>query len=450
MRTLLPAALLLALLTQFAAAQDAKPDQDPAPTWDRKTAKEAGEFAERWWKARPKDRFTDWDPAVRAKLLEEAKSYGRVPEGKLADIVEALFKPAKKHGPRHKGGKLDTPFGKATFLVNGSGKGKGLIVGLHGGGEGAGSASEATKWKWPKLKCMGMYPQGIHLVHDTWNTVHGERFILTLIEIAKCQYGVDPDRVYVMGFSMGGTGSWFMAGRHPDLFAGAIPAHGVLMAQPKSQLATKEEVGAIQHGIVPNVRNLALWYYTGYEDKNCMPGTYLFVNDEIEELKKRDPTGYSKVHFKCYEGVAHAFPPPEPTKGYKFMEGQTRDTFPKVLVWEYATKPFPLGTGTGGCGRIKKQYYYWLKCPNPEDRQYIRAEIEDNVITMEVAVRGKNQKGITILLNDRMIDPKKEVVVKVGKEEVYRGKPQPDFVTILETLDARCDTSMVFDRKIDL
>ena len=69
---------------------------------------------------------------------------------------------------------------------------------------------------------MGMYPQGIRLVHDTWNTVHGERFTLTLIEIAKAQYEVDPDRVYSMGFSMGGTGSWFLAGRHPDLLAAHV------------------------------------------------------------------------------------------------------------------------------------------------------------------------------------------------------------------------------------
>jgi len=442
MRTLLIAVLLLGATGPLAVAQDTK------PVWDKKTAKEAGKFAERWWKARPKTCFVDWDPAVRAKLLEEAKAFGAVPEGKLEEIVEVLFKPAKKHGPRHKGKKIMTPWGEATFLVNGSGKGKGLVIGLHGGGEGAGSAGEATKWILPKH--YGMYPQGIRLVHDTWNTVHGERFILTLIEIAKAQYGIDPDRVYVMGFSMGGTGSWFMAGRHPDLFAGAIPAHGVLMAQPKSQLAKKEEIGAIQHGIVPNVRNLALYYYTGLEDTNCMPGTFLYVDDEIQDLKKHDPGGYGKIRFKAYPGLKHAFPSGEPGKGYKFVRAERRDTFPKKIVWEHATKPFPLGTGIGDCGRYKKQYFYWLKCAVPEDRQYICAEIEDNVITMEVAVRGRNQKGITILLNDRMIDPKKEVVVRVGKEEVYRGKPKPDFLTILETLDARVDTSMVFDRRIEL
>jgi hypothetical protein len=436
--------LSLVLLPVFATVARAEGEA----TWDSSKKKAVTKFAERWWDARPPTRFTEWDPAVRAKLLEEAKAFGPLPEGKLEDAVEALWKPVRKHGPRSRNNKFETPFGEATFIVNGTGRGKGLVIGLHGGGEGAGSASEATKWK--ARKCMGMYPQGIRLVHDTWNTVHGERFVLTLIEIAKAQYQVDPDRVYVMGFSMGGTGSWFMAGRHPDLFAGAIPAHGVFMASPKSQVETKAEVGAIQHGIYPNVRNLAVWWYTGYDDKNCMPGTYLYVADEIEALKKEDPGGYEDVRFKAYEGLDHSFPPDEPKKGIDFVSEKTRDTFPKTLVWEYARKPFPLGSDVENCKRYVKRYYYWLKCDQPEDRQYIRAHIEKNVIRLDIAIRSRNEKGITIFLNDRMIDTNKDVVVRVGKKEVYRGRPVPDLLTVLETMDARMERSMVFDRRIEL
>ena len=108
---------------------------DDKPVWNSKTKKKATELATRWWKARPKTQFVDWDPAVRKKLLDEAKAFGAIPEGKLADVVAALWKPIKKHGPRHKpGGKatIQTPYGEAWFLVNCGGKGKGLVIGLHG------------------------------------------------------------------------------------------------------------------------------------------------------------------------------------------------------------------------------------------------------------------------------------------------------------------------------
>jgi glyoxylase-like metal-dependent hydrolase (beta-lactamase superfamily II)/poly(3-hydroxybutyrate) depolymerase len=37
---------------------------------------------------------------------------------------------------------------------------------------------------------------------------------------------VDPDRIYIVGFSMGGTGAWAMILRNPGLFAAAIPISG--------------------------------------------------------------------------------------------------------------------------------------------------------------------------------------------------------------------------------
>lgn len=189
--------------------------------------KKIQDLATRWMKARPKTQFERWNRAEREKLLAEAKAMGEPPAGALDDIVALMWKAVKKHGPRTKKEEIETPYGRAWWIRSGKGgKKSGLILGLHGGGPGAGDASEAAgKWKLPKT--MQMYPQGVRLVSDTWNSVHGERFLLTLIEIAKVQFDVDPDRVYSMGFSMGGTGSFFMAGRHPDLLAGAIPAHGV-------------------------------------------------------------------------------------------------------------------------------------------------------------------------------------------------------------------------------
>jgi len=322
-----------------------------------------------------------------------------------------------------------------------------LIVGLHGGGEGAGTADESLS-TWERKGSVGIFPQGIVLVHDTWNTVHGERFVLSLIELAKLHLDVDPDHVYVGGLSMGGTGSWFFAGRHTDLFAGAAPFSGVLMASPKSQVETKEEVRAIQHGLVPNVRNLAMAYAIGLADTHTMPGTYLFVADRLAELAKSDPGGYAKIRFRTVPGMGHDYPPGEPKAALDYLFAEKRDTFPAKVVWEYVSDPSPEPGGSDKVRRIAKPCFYWLGSKHPADHEKIVATRKGNEIALELSLTGTS--GLTIYLNASMIDPAQDVVVKLGEKELYRGKPKPDAWTVLETLDARLDKAMVFDRRIEL
>jgi hypothetical protein len=416
------------------------------PKVDRKAIEALGT---RWWKARPKTKFETWDPKAREALLAEARALGALPEGALAEVRDALWKGARKHGPAGDG-EIATPYGKATWIEKGRGGPKsGLVVGLHGGGEGAGSASEAAG-AWPFPGCMGMYPQGIRLVHDTWNTVHGERFVLTLVEIAKARHDVDPDRVYVAGFSMGGTGSWFFAGRHPDLFAGAIPAHGVLMAAPKSQVPRKEDVREMQHGFLPNVRNLAVSFFTGLEDRNCMPGTFLYAWDRIQELKAADPGGYEKVRFAAHERLAHAFPPGEPRRSIEYVTSERRVALPRKVVWEHASEPYPLPETEEdrAVGRYVSKDFYWLHCERPLDRTTVRASIEDNVV--EVALDGGDPADWWVWLDPRLVDVARDVVVRVDGKEVWKGRPVPDVATVLESLDARVDRTLCFDRRVRL
>jgi dienelactone hydrolase len=405
-------------------------------------------LAKKWFQQRPWGAFEDWDPAVRQELLREADQLHPIPEDSLETVVEILWKIAVKKAPRLAEPRWQTPYGPATWIQSGKGgRKRGLILGLHGGGEGVGSASDAaSSWKVKDALCV--YPQGIRLVHDTWNTVHGEKFLLTLIEYAKVSSNIDPDRVYVMGFSMGGTGSWFMAGRHPDLFAGATPAHGVFMADPKSQLARKEDVKSLQHGLLPNVRNLAMYYYTGSVDRNCMPGTYLFAWDRLLELRQQDPEGYQGLHFQIHEGLAHSFPTGEPAKGIEFLLAQRRDTFPQKLVWEYAAQPFPRPSSSDRTDRWIKRWYYWLHCSDPQDRMWVTATRQGNLIDLEV--RGADPRTFSIYLHPRMWNSTEDLVVQLSGREVYRGRPQADLRVILESLDQRLDRSMVFDRRISL
>ncbi|MBX9624555.1 MAG: hypothetical protein K2X82_12175 [Gemmataceae bacterium] len=56
-----------------------------------------------------------------------------------------------------------------------------------------------------------------------WTDAKNEQVAVWLTKSAMKTYAIDPKRVVVTGFSLGGEGAWFIGGRHQDLFTGAIP-----------------------------------------------------------------------------------------------------------------------------------------------------------------------------------------------------------------------------------
>lgn len=413
----------------------------PPQTLDKK---KVSALAERFFAARPKTRFDAWDAQKREALLAEADALG-LPEGGFASALETIWAAAKKKPPQFKDDTFESPFGKAWWLTEkGKGKLRGLLIGLHGGGEGAGDAHECLIYKQPD--CVGVFPQGIRLVHDTWNTVHGERFVLTLIDHARLAFDIDDDRVTVTGFSMGGTGSWFFAGRYPDLFAAAAPGPGVFMAEPKSQVWTKQEVVALQHGFLPNVRDLPVHFYVGTKDDHTMPGTYMFGWDLLQQWKKDDPGGYAGVEFTLYEGLPHAFPKGEPKASLEFLDAARRGPLPNKIVWEYASDPYPLPEPGDPQGRLVQTDYYWLRCIAPQDRMRIVATRDGN--RFELKLKGIDAASLRVLLRPGMIDPAQDVIVVVDGKETFRGKPGPSLGTLLDTLDVRLDRGLTFDREV--
>jgi predicted peptidase len=59
-----------------------------------------------------------------------------------------------------------------------------------------------------------------------WNTSQNEEAVLGLLDAVMQSYSIDPKRVIVTGFSMGGAGAWHFAGKYPDRFAAAVPVAG--------------------------------------------------------------------------------------------------------------------------------------------------------------------------------------------------------------------------------
>jgi predicted peptidase len=55
-----------------------------------------------------------------------------------------------------------------------------------------------------------------------WHHPRSQRAIWAILEAVQSEYEIDPKRRLITGFSLGGTGTWYIAAEHPDTFSAAI------------------------------------------------------------------------------------------------------------------------------------------------------------------------------------------------------------------------------------
>lgn len=60
-----------------------------------------------------------------------------------------------------------------------------------------------------------------------WVDPNSERAVMVLIENILNDYKINPKKIIVTGYSLGGIGAWHYAARHPQLFSAAIPISAV-------------------------------------------------------------------------------------------------------------------------------------------------------------------------------------------------------------------------------
>jgi predicted peptidase len=61
---------------------------------------------------------------------------------------------------------------------------------------------------------------------EPWSSPRNDEAVLRLLDSVMRVYRVDPKKVIVTGFSMGGAGTWHLAGKHPERFSAAVPVAG--------------------------------------------------------------------------------------------------------------------------------------------------------------------------------------------------------------------------------
>lgn len=106
-----------------------------------------------------------------------------------------------------------------------------LILVLHDGGGRHAGAKDAPGRTLRDLAVPGLAELGAimiapHSGETDWTSERNQKVIDRLIEKITDHYPIDTNRTLVMGFSMGGFGSWYYAEHREDFFKIAIPVAG--------------------------------------------------------------------------------------------------------------------------------------------------------------------------------------------------------------------------------
>lgn len=113
-----------------------------------------------------------------------------------------------------------------------------LVIACHGANQDAEWHDSHTKWTAvaDTAKFVVVFPNGVNHFWDiTGNT--DINFVLAIIDEMQTRYGIDTNRVYLTGFSMGGMFTYHCANRIPDRIAAFCPVSGYPMGDKSATSA---------------------------------------------------------------------------------------------------------------------------------------------------------------------------------------------------------------------
>lgn len=319
-----------------------------------------------------------------------------------------------------KDGDLTMPFAFTTFGKKPD-KGRSLWISLHGGG---GAPKQVNDQQWNNQKRLYQVDEGIYLAPraptNTWNLWHQphiDRLFARLIENLIVFEDVDPDRVYLLGYSAGGDGVYQMAPRMADRWAAAA----MMAGHPNgvSLLSLRNVPFALQVGANDAAYN-----------RNKVGREY---GDQLARLHQEDPGGYE--HFvKIHEGRGH-WMNLEDRAALPWMAKFTRDPVPTRVVW--------MQTGT------PHERSYWLAVPPGTATVGSLVTVERKGQRFEILAADKVQK-LLLRLDDRMVDLDRPIEVMARGKQVFAGKVPRTTATLLRTLPGRGDPRLMFAAEVTL
>lgn len=293
--------------------------------------------------------------------------------------------------------------------------GRSLYISLHGGGN---TSSAANDQQWKNQINLYTPKEGVYLAPraptNTWNLWHEDHIDDMFAEIVKAAVlneGVNPNKVYLLGYSAGGDGLFQLAPRMADYWAAA----SMMAGHPGDASAL-------------SLRNLPFAIYMGGADAAYKRNELAKVwGEKLDSLQTKNPGSYvHDVHI--YEGLPHWMSRRD-TNAIQWMASFTRKALPSKVAWHQDDR--------------HHQQFYWLGTPLPETGKEAVVSITKNTINIE---RNDNPQ-LYIYLNDQLLNLDKKIKVVLNGKNVYNNKADRK-LALIQTTAKRLDLDLVFSVRL--
>lgn len=314
---------------------------------------------------------------------------------------------------------LKMPFAYKQFGTKPE-SGHSLYISMHGGGN---APARVNDRQWENQKGLYEPEEGIYLAPraptNTWNLwheAHIDHLFDRLITAAILFEDVDPNRVYLMGYSAGGDGVYQLAPRFADrLAAAAMMAGHPNEAQPLG------------------LRNLPFTLHMGGDDaayrRNEVAREW---GDKLASLQAEDPQGYE--HWvKIHEGKGH-WMQREDAAAVPWMAKYSRNPLPEKIVWWQDDVTHPR--------------FYWLAVP--ADAISAGTLVKAQRDGQSIQLQSDNVRQLIVRLNDEMIDLDAPIRIEWNGQPVEMPKVARTIEVIAKTIAERGDPAAIFSAEVEL
>ena len=295
-----------------------------------------------------------------------------------------------------------------------------LFISMHGGGNAPHALNDQ---QWNNQIHLYTPEEGVYIAPrapwDDWNMWFKpglDELFEDLIQWMVAEYDVNPNKVYLMGYSAGGDGVWRMAPRMADRWAAA----SMMAGHP----------GEAQQ---VNLLNVPFMIWMGEKDaaynRNQLAAQKGAVMDSLEA---EAPLSYiHETHI--VPGKGHWMDRAD-TLAVSWMANFEREPLPAHIVWRQED--------------VVRSSLYWLEV-NPQMAKpgmRVDAIIEGN----EVKILRSDYARLRIRLNDEMLNLNQPVKVTFNGKVLYEGKLKRTLANLAQTLADRGDVHWMFPSYIDV